>query len=157
MCKDEVKIFPLKEKPEYLNQVVEWLYLEWGINTEGSSLSTVKQKLETFKNINAIPINYVACKSEGLVGTFNLMLSDPPWRKDLSPWFASLHVEPTFRNQGIGTLLVKKAVSIAKQLGIRKLYLCTPTQQKMYAKLGWKPIDEVKFRGETVTIMEIST
>ena len=157
MCKDEVKIYQLKEKPEHLNQIAEWLYQEWGVNTEGSSLSKVKQKLETFKNINKIPINYVACKGEQLVGTFNLMQSDPPARKDLSPWFASLYVEPTFRNQGIGTLLVKHAVSIAKRFEIKKLYLCTPAQQKMYEKLGWKPIDEVKFRGKVVTIMEIST
>jgi N-acetylglutamate synthase-like GNAT family acetyltransferase len=157
MCKDEVKIFPLKEKPQYLDQIAEWLYLEWGVKTEESSLSNVKQKLETFKNINKIPINYVACKGEQLVGTFNLMLSDPPARKDLSPWFASLYVEPTFRNQGIGTLLVKHAVSIAKRLEIKKLYLCTPAQQQMYKKLGWEPIDEVKLRGEAVTIMEITT
>jgi len=82
MCKDEVKIFPLKEKPEYLNNIAEWLYFEWGADTEGSSLLKVKQKLETFKNINKIPINYVACKGEQLVGTFNLMQSDPPRRSE---------------------------------------------------------------------------
>lgn len=152
-----MEIYPLKQKPMYLNQVAEWLYLEWGVKTAGNSIVAVKQKLKTFKNIDELPINYVALRGEDLVGTFNLMLSDPPKRKDLSPWFGSLYVEPNYRNQGIGTFLLKSAVSRAKELGIEKLYLCTPTQQKMYSLLGWQLIDEVNFRGEKVTIMEIST
>lgn len=152
-----MEIYPLKQKPGCLDQVAEWLYLEWGMKTAGSSILAVKEKLQTFKNIDKIPINYVALKGDNLVGTFNLMLSDPPKRKDLSPWLGSLYVEPNFRNQGIGTFLLKLAVSRAKKLGVQKLYLCTSTKQKMYVKFGWLPIDEVKFRGETVTIMEIST
>ena len=152
-----MKTYALKQKPRYLDQVAEWLYLEWGIKTAGSSILSVKEKLKTFKNIDKLPINYVALKGGNLVGTFNLMLSDPPERKDLSPWFGSLYVDPNYRNQGIGTFLLKFAVSRAKELGIQKLYLCTPTKQKMYAKSGWQPIDEVGFRDETVTIMEIIT
>lgn len=156
MCQ-KMKIYALKQKPEYLGQVAEWLYHEWGTKTEGSSLLAVKEKLRTFKNIEKIPINYIALEGENLVGTFNLMLSDPPQRKDLSPWFGSLYVEPKYRNQGIGTLLLKSAISKAKELEVKKLYLCTPNRQEMYAKSGWEPIDEVEFRGEVVTIMEIST
>jgi GNAT superfamily N-acetyltransferase len=152
-----MELYTLKQKPEYLDQVAKWLYLEWGIKTEGSSILAVKEKLKTFKNTDKIPINYVALKGEHLAGTFNLMLSDPPERKDLSPWFGSLYVEPNYRNQGIGTYLLKSAVSKANIMGIQKLYLCTPTQQKMYARLGWQTIDEVEFRNEIVTIMEIST
>ena len=152
-----MKIFPLQQKPEYLDQVAQWLYWEWGIKTTGSSIVTVREKLETFKNINKIPINYVATKKGRLVGTFNLMLSDPPARKDLSPWLGSLYVEPDCREQGIGTLLLKSAIAKAKNLGIDTLYLCTSTQQQMYARLGWQPIDEVTFRDEKVTIMIIST
>jgi len=152
-----MEIYALKQKPIYLSQVAKWLYLEWGINTPGNSIIAVKEKLKTFKNIDRIPINYIALKEDNLVGTFNLMLSDPPKRRDLSPWFGSLYVEPNYRNQGIGTFLLKFAVSRAKELGIQKLYLCTHTQQNMYTKSGWHPIDKVEFRGEIVTIMKIST
>ncbi|MBU1233081.1 MAG: GNAT family N-acetyltransferase [Proteobacteria bacterium] len=152
-----MELFALKQKPEYLDQVAEWLYLEWGIKTAGSSRATVCEKLETFNNIDKIPINYVALNGEKLVGTFNLMLFDPPTRRDLSPWLGSLYVEPTYRNRGIGTFLVNAAVAKAKNFKIKKLYLCTSTQEKMYAKLGWEVIDEVDFRDERVLIMEIST
>ena len=157
MCKKYIIIYALKQKPEYLDQVAEWLYYEWGTKTVGSSLLTVKEKLKTFENVDKTPINYIALMGEKLVGTFNLMISDPPNRKDLSPWFGSLYVEPNCRKQGIGTFLLKSAVSKAKELGVQKLYLCTPSQQKMYAKSGWKQIDEVEFRGEKVTIMETTT
>ena len=146
-----MEVFTLKQKPEYLDQVAEWLYLEWGINTTASSILAVKEKLQTFQNIDKIPINYVALKGEILVGTFNLMLSDPPKRKDLSPWFSSLYVEPNYRNQGIGTFLLKSAVSRAKELGVQKLYLCTSTQQKMYAKSKSHTIDQLGFRGERLS------
>ena len=152
-----MNLYALKQKPEYLDQVAIWLYHEWGEKTEGSSLQVVKEKLKTFINIDTLPINFILLEEGNLVGTFNLMLSDPPTRKDLSPWFGSLYVEPNYRNQGIGTFLLKSAVSKAKEFGIQKLYLCTPTRQKMYTKSGWQPIDEVKFRGEKVTIMEIIT
>lgn len=152
-----MEIFPLKHKPQYLDQVAEWIYSEWGIKNLGSSISTVRDKLERFKNDDQIPINYVAVEGEILIGTFNLMLSDPPNKKDLSPWFGSLYVAPDYRNLGIGTSLIKFAVSEAKKLGVQKLYLCTPSKQQMYAKLGWKPTDKVEFRGEEVTIMEITT
>ena len=152
-----MKIYALQQKPKYLDRVAEWLYHEWGAKTEGSSLLAVKEKLKKFTNIDKLPINYIALVGGDLVGTFNLMLSDPPKRKDLSPWFGSLYVEPNYRNQGIGTLLLKSAVSKAKEFGVEKLYLCTPNHQEMYAKSGWKPIDEVEFRDEIVTIMEIST
>ncbi len=152
-----MELFALKQKPEYLDQVAEWLYLEWGMKTADSSLLTVHEKLKTFKNINKIPINYVAVKGDKLVGTFSLMLFDPPARRDLSPWLGSLYVEPTCRNHGIGTFLVDYAVAAARSFKIKKLYLCTSTQEQMYAKLGWKPIDEVRFRDERVTILEICT
>jgi len=152
-----MKLYALKQKPEYLSQVAEWLYHEWGKITEESSLLIVGEKLKKFKNTDKLPINYIALVEGNLVGTFNLMLSDPPKRKDLSPWFSSLYVDPNYRNQGIGTLLVKSAIIKAKELGIKKLYLCTSNRQEMYAKLGWEPIDEVEFRNEIVTIMEIST
>jgi GNAT superfamily N-acetyltransferase len=152
-----MEVFPLKQKPQYLDLVAERLYLEWCTKNEGSSILAVKEKLKTFMNIDKLPINYIAIEGEHLVGTFNLMLSDPPKRKDLSPWFGSLYVEHKYRKQGIGTFLLKFAVSRAKELGILKLYLCTPTQQRMYTKSGWVPIDQVEFRGEKVTIMETST
>ena len=152
-----MEIFSLKHKPQYFDQVAKWLYREWGIKNVGGSISTVRDKLEGFKNDDQIPINYVAIEGETLVGTFNLMLSDPPNRKDLSPWFGSLYVEPDYRNLGIGTHLVRFAVSEAKKLGVQKLYLCTHSHQQMYAKLGWQPIDKVEFRGEELTIMETTT
>lgn len=152
-----MKIYALQQKPDYLDRVAEWLYHEWGTKTEGSSFLAVKEKLKKFTNIDKLPINYIALVEGNLVGTFNLMLSDPPKRKDLSPWFGSLYVELNYRNQGIGTFLLKSALSKARELGVQKLYLCTPNRQEMYAKSGWHTIDEIKFRGEIVTIMEIST
>ena len=41
-----MKLYALKQKPEYSDQVAEWLYHEWGTKTEGGSLLAVKEKLK---------------------------------------------------------------------------------------------------------------
>jgi len=152
-----MKTLFLKERPEYLSEVAEILFNQWGIKTPGSRLEETMVKLERFLNDDQIPFNLICLKEQKLIATCNVMLSDPPARTDVSPWFGSLYVKPHFRNKGIGSTLVRHAVNISKTLKISKIYLCTPDKQRMYRRLGWSCIDEVEYRGEIVMVMKITT
>lgn len=148
-----MKILFLKERPEYFSEVAEIIFNQWGHKTPENRLEEMKEKLEGFLNEDRIPFNVICLREQKLIACYNIMLTDPPARTDLSPWLGSLYVKPHCRNKGIGSTLVKHAINILNLWNIKTVYLCTPDKQRMYGRLGWNPIDTVEFRGEIVTVM----
>lgn len=76
-------------------------------------------------------------------------------RPDLSPWLASLYVEPRHRRRGYGSALVRHCIQQAGKCGCSTLYLYTDTHSKFYERLGWQPIEYRTSRGLDVTIMAL--
>ncbi len=157
LVRNELKIHFLKEQSEFFSEVAEIIFEQWGHKIPGNRIEDTKEKLEGFLNDDRIPFTMICLQEKKLIAFYNVMLFDPPARADLSPWFGSLYVQPCSRGMGIGSKLVQHAVDTVKLLKIKNFYLCTPNKQRMYARLGWFPIDEVDFRGEKVTVMEIIT
>ena len=69
-----------------------------------------------------------------------------------------LVVDRNYQKQGIGKLLLNKAIEKAKQLNFKKLYLFTfdPSIPLYYEKLGWQKIGTDKFNSHPVTLMEVT-
>ena len=88
-----------------------------------------------------------------LIGTASLIEHDVPTRAELTPWLASVYVDPRFRKRGIGSALVRAVLQEARNLGLEKLYLITPDQVPFYRRQGWQEMEEIVYRGEAVTIM----
>ena len=76
-------------------------------------------------------------------------------RMDLSPWLASLFVEPGHRQQGIGSALVRRMVEEARALAISRLHLYTPDRASFYARMGWRRLGLERFRGYSMVIMAL--
>ena len=70
------------------------------------------------------------------------------------PWLASVFVHPDYRGKGFATQLVNEVMKLTKEQGYPNMYLYTPDQQSLYAKLGWKIIHDLDYMGEEVSIME---
>lgn len=68
-------------------------------------------------------------------------------REDLSPWVAAVYVRPAYRRQGVGTKLMRHLESIARDVGVCRLYLFTPDMTPFYETLGWTVLEEAEFRG----------
>jgi hypothetical protein len=45
---------------------------------------------------------------------------------------------------------------VAQELGFPLLYLITPDQQKLYARIGWVAQRDLEYRGEVVTLMAVT-
>ncbi|MBC7114384.1 MAG: [ribosomal protein S18]-alanine N-acetyltransferase [Archaeoglobi archaeon] len=73
----------------------------------------------------------------------------------------SFAVHPSFRNRGVGSLLLGKALEVMKKLGLRTAMLevrkSNLKAQKLYRKFGFEPVGEIPkyYRdGEDAILME---
>ena len=100
-----------------------------------------------------IPTIFVAISDGALLGSAMLIDHDMDTRMELSPWLAGVFVAPDHRGRGIASALVRRVVECAATLGITRLYLYTPSAERLYSQLGWSPLERTSYRGADVTIM----
>ena len=147
------KILNLRDKPELLETLARWHQAEWSQLNPGETLEQRINRMQPFLNDELIPGTYIAIDDD-LYGSAAIVENDMVSRPDLSPWLASVFVTPEYRDQGIGSALVRHVMQQAKQGNIKKLYLYTPGREAFYLKLGWKPVASEHYHGHEVTIME---
>ena len=70
-----------------------------------------------------------------------------------------LGVEPAYRRQGLGRILVESAIGRAKQSGYSKIILWTQVSmksaQKLYEARGFTHVDDIKRNGRDFKVYEI--
>src|SRR5438445_10697896 len=120
-----VRISYLIEHPEYIPQLAQWFFEQWGsILGEKTPEARIK-KLKTHMNRDKLPIAWVAHANGQLLGTAALRVHDLEGREDLTPWLGGVFVGSHFRRQGIGAALCATVVDKARSRGMQTLYLCT--------------------------------
>lgn len=119
-----IDIAYLKDYPQYLSLIAEWIFNEWGHYNPGASLDSAKSKLSEHLNKDNLPITFVALENNQPVGTCSLRINDGI-RPDLTPWLGSLYVDPNFRNRGLGEKLIDTVIRKAGSMKYPKLYLLT--------------------------------
>jgi len=153
----KIDIAYLKDYPQHLSLIAQWIFNEWGHYNPGSSLDRAKSKLNEHLNKDSLPITFVALENNQPVGTCSLRINDGI-RPDLAPWLGSLYVEPNFRCRGIGEKLIDAVIKKAQNMKFQKVYLLAfdPTLPNWYRKLGWEGIGEDLLNGYPVSVMEKS-
>ena len=132
-----VRISHLIEHPEYIPQLAQWLFEQWGsILGEETPEARIK-KLRTHMNRDKLPIAWVAHANEQLLGTVALRVHDLEGREDLTPWLGGLFVGSHFRRQGIGAALCATVEKEARLQATHTLHLFTLDRQAWYSRLGW--------------------
>jgi predicted N-acetyltransferase YhbS len=152
-----MQIRHLADCPAVIPQLARWLYDEWGRLLPGASVERGIARLQERIHRDRVPLTFVAFEGESAVGTVSLIDCDMDTRADLSPWLASLYVQPEQRRRGIGASLVEAVVSEARKLGIKTLFLFTDSSEALYARLGWQKMESCIYRGRDVVIMRKSS
>ena len=134
----KLEIKKLKDSKQYFNDVFECLYEHWGNNNPEYWKSVILYSMGD----KEIPCTYVVLNESIFVGTFSIWSCDLMSRQDLYPWLAGIVVKKEFRKLGVGTYIQFQAVSILKNLGIKKAYLFTIING-FYEKTGWTYISDV--------------
>ena len=150
----DIEIAYLADHEEAIGELAQWFYGEWSYLYPDKALDDVKNAIAERTNRDRVPMALVAFEGAVLAGTVCLKTHDMDTRLDLSPWLAGLYVAGPFRGRGIGTTLVKAVEQKAIGLGIRKLYLYTPSAEVFYLRLAWLTLEVTEYLGTKVTIMD---
>lgn len=143
----------LVDCPEFIPLLSEWHHAEWSYLRPGFTLEDRIARFETFHNRREPPVVFIACNGHQLLGSAMLVTSDMDTRPELSPWLAGVFTAPEHRGQGIASVLCRHVVHHATELGFTRLYLYTPSAANFYARLGWKIMEQTRYRNTDVTIM----
>ena len=145
---------PLVERPDLAAQVAAWGFAEWGYLNPGETLAQRMIRIQGKMNVDRVPIAFVALGDDGgIVGTASLIFDDLEG-DPRNPWLASVYVPPEQRKKGIASALVQTVEDAARRLGYTRLYLFTSTAPKLYADLGWRPLEQRDYRGDHIQIMD---
>lgn len=163
MNKPDVKIIDVCDAPKLIPIVAHWHHAEWAHLNPGQTLPARIKKMSAYLKVSTnaqgtdsfTPKLFVALNGEALpVGTAALDLHDMDNQPMLSPWLASVFVLPEYRQQGIGTALVKYALKVAvDEMGIKRMHLFTPNHRPFYERLGWVHSQRLSYYGEPVDLM----
>ncbi len=150
-----MKIGYLADHREHIPRLAEWLHAQWGYLHENDSVERRAARLESRATRGGVPVTFVAVDAETLLGSASLVVDDLETRPELTPWLASVYVAPEHRGRGVASALVRRVVEEAKGSGIDRLYLWTTDQERLYARLGWSPVERMRFQDEDIVVMAI--
>ena len=143
----------LADHPEYLPQLAQWFFEQWGSIIPDETLETRIAKFKTHMNRDRLPIAWVAHANGQPLGSASLRVHDLDGREDLSPWLGGVFVRGDCRRQGIGAALCATVEQAARSRGVEKLYLFTHDKQAWYSRLGWTMVSPCVWRGLSVDVM----
>jgi GNAT superfamily N-acetyltransferase len=151
-----MQIAYLADHPHHISTVATWQYDEWGHLNPGDSVPGRIARLSEHRGRPGIPTTLIALENDVIMGSAGLVVNDLRSHPDLTPFMASVYVTPAYRRRGVATALATQMKVIAQQLGFPTLYLITPDQQQLYARLGWLAQHDLDYRGEFVTLMAVT-
>lgn len=157
-----MRIVSIAERPDLIETVARWQFDEWGHLEPGDSLATrIADLRHQVKQPGQIVSTFVALEGDEPLGCAGVMeqtaevFRASPRQRDLTPWLASVYVQPGARRRGVATALVRNVMARMVELGVGRLYLFTDGSRGLYEKLGWQVIGTDRDGGLTMTIMAI--
>jgi predicted N-acetyltransferase YhbS len=155
----EISIEYLADHSHFIDELAKLSWTEWQ--------PIYRQRNQTFEhalknygertNTTCLPLTLVALADHHLVGTVSLKFQDLDIRPQLDPWLGALLVLPDWRERGIASRLMQRAVEVARTLNVARLYLWTSSAEGLYRKLGWQVVERAEYCGKTIVVMSIAT
>jgi predicted N-acetyltransferase YhbS len=152
-----MKIEYLADHPAHVPTVAAWQQAQFGYLTPDATLEDRTEKLRRSLQKDALPMAFIALSgSETPIGSASVLPATIT-HKHLTPWLSSVYVPGEFRGKGIASALSLHATAEAARLGFDRLYLFTPHNETLYARIGWKTFDRIEYNGLSLTLMESQT
>lgn len=138
-----MEIFDLKEKREFLKEVMELELLEWSdeVTNKEERINKKIEKYNRFVNDNSF-CKLILVDNNELVGFISLFPYDGDEEKDLTPWYATMYVKKEYRGKGYSKLLNDAILEVARNRGFKEVYLKTELIN-YYEKFGALPVKKL--------------
>lgn len=150
-----MKIYNLKDKLEYLDEVATLEYEEWTSNKEKDKKSRIERKkekiCEAFNNESFCKL--ILVEKNNLIGFISIFPKDSEEKKQLTPWYVTMYVKEKYRNNGYSKILNDAILKEAKNRKFKVLYLKTDLEN-YYEKFGAIFIKKLK-SGESLYKFEL--
>ena len=132
-----MKIYNLKDKIKYLDEVVNLEYEEWADNKEENKKDRIKAKKEKILNSfnNKSFCKLILIDNNNLIGFISIFPKDCEEERELTPWYATMYVKERYRNNGYSRILNDAILKEARNRGFSTLYLKTDLKN-YYEKFG---------------------
>ncbi|AHJ76731.1 GNAT family N-acetyltransferase [Kosakonia sacchari] len=148
-----MKIIPLYDAPHFAEQVVDWLWCEFGDSLPRDFFASI---IAHSQRPGQLPLTYVMVGDDALLGTVGLWRCDLISRQDLFPWLAALYVKESARGQGLAGQLQRHVIEQAKAMGFQELHLYSACRD-FYERFGWRYIgDGLDYPDKTVHLYRYS-
>lgn len=122
-----MKIYDLKEKLEYLDEVVELEFDEWADNKDDNRqvrLEKKKEKICSYFEDKSF-CKLILVDNNILIGFISIFPYDSEEEKSLTPWYATMYVKKEYRGLGYSRILNDAILKEAKNRGFKEIYLKT--------------------------------
>ena len=137
-----MKIFNLRDKIEFIEEVATLEQKEWGNYSNKNVKEKINNIKEKFKNKYFEKLLLI--DNEELIGFVSIFEYDIDERKDLKPWYATMYVKEKYRGKGYSKILNDAVLKKAKEKNIKRIYLKTELEN-YYEKFGAKFLKKYKF------------
>jgi len=151
-----MRIEYLADHPRLVSQLAELHHEQWGHLHPDETLEQRTRRLKAACGRGGVPSVVVALADDGvLLGSAMLVANDMATRPELTPWLAGVYVLDAYRDNGVGSALVRRIQAEAASMGARRLHLYTPSAARFYARLGWSTDERHAYLGQRVALMSI--
>jgi len=135
-------------------QVAKWYFDEWISKMSDVSIEDVIEQTTKYTSRSGAPMIVLAKYDNELAGAAQLKVREMDIRPEYEHWIGGVYVRANSRGKGVGSILVREVINRAKEAGISKLYLQTESLTGgMYLRHGFKPIEQVNYKGYDVLVM----
>lgn len=133
----------LADHPETIPQLVRWFRAEWPSWFAPQTDAMMAAGFGDEANRDRLPLRLVAFVGEELAGTVVLRDRAVSSLPGYEPGLGGLFVAEGWRGHGVGSELVRAAMSAAAGLGLPTLYAGTATARGLLERLGWVVVAQV--------------
>jgi GNAT superfamily N-acetyltransferase len=147
-----IEIVTAAARPDLIDLIARWIWMQWG-NRKGRPLDGIAARMRTRVAAVGPEQIFILLEDGAAVATASLVRDDLDERPDLTPWLASVYVDPPARGRGHATRLVRTVEDACVQARIPALWLHTEDAAGLYAKLGWHVVGPADDTGHPVTVM----
>jgi N-acetylglutamate synthase-like GNAT family acetyltransferase len=149
---DGFRLEYLADHVSHLPRLATWQHAEFGYLNPANTVERYVERLTVSLQKCDLPTTLIALRDDILLGSASLVRQTIT-HQHFSPWLSSVYVNPQYRGGGIASALVGRVEKAAADMGSERIYLFTPSSEKLYAGLGWELMEYSRYRELKIAVM----